>query len=53
MFRETHEQTFHGREELAGARNLGQFIYNRKFNADFSKEMNRSVRAILKAWMED
>jgi nitroreductase len=53
MFRETHERVFHGREVMTGARNVGQLIYNRKFNADFSKEMNRSVRAILKAWMED
>jgi nitroreductase len=53
MFRETHEQAFHGREELAGARNVGQLIYNRKFNADFSKEMSRSVRAILRSWVED
>jgi len=50
MFRETHAQTFHGREEIMGARNVGQLIYARKFNAKFSKEMNRSVRAILKAW---
>jgi FMN reductase (NADPH)/FMN reductase [NAD(P)H] len=35
------------------ARNVGQLIYMRKFNAEFSKEMNRSVRAILKAWLED
>ena len=53
MFHDMHEQTFHGREEVAGARNIGQLIYTRKFNTDFSKEMNRSVRAILKAWMED
>jgi FMN reductase (NADPH)/FMN reductase [NAD(P)H] len=53
MFRETHAQTFPGRDELAGARNVGQLIYTRKFNADFSIEMSRSVRAILKAWLED
>lgn len=52
MFHETHEQAFHGREEVAGARNLGQFVYGRKFNASFSKEMSRSVRAILKIWTE-
>ncbi|MGD0750507.1 MAG: nitroreductase family protein [Anaerolineales bacterium] len=53
MLHETHIRTFHGRDELAGARNVGQLIYTRKFNADFSKEMSRSVRAILKAWLED
>jgi len=53
MFHETHAQTFRGLEELAGARNVGQLIYTRKFNAAFSIEMNRSVRAILNAWLED
>ncbi len=52
MFRENQAQTFRGRQELAGARNIGQLTYNRKFNADFSKEMSRSVRAILKNWSE-
>jgi FMN reductase (NADPH)/FMN reductase [NAD(P)H] len=53
MFHETHEQKFHGRGELAGARNVGQLIYTRKFNSGFSKEMSRSVRAIMKAWLEE
>lgn len=53
MFHDTHEQTFHGREEVAGTRNMGQLIYTRKFDSNFSKEMSRSVRAILKAWTED
>jgi len=30
--------------------NFGQAMYFRKFGADFSIEMNRSVRAMLKAW---
>lgn len=33
------------------AQNLGQHIFLRKFNADFSKEMNRSVREILQNWL--
>jgi nitroreductase len=53
MFHETNAQTFHGRDEILGARNVGQLVYTRKFNAGFSKEMSRSVRAILKAWLED
>ena len=53
MFHETHAQTFHGRDEILGARNVGQLVYNRKFNAGFSIEMSRSVRAILKAWLEE
>ena len=52
MFHETHAQTFHGREEVLGTRNVGQLVYTRKFNAGFSKEMSRSVRAILKRWSE-
>lgn len=31
-------------------KNVGQVMYARKFNADFSKEMSRSVREILKNW---
>lgn len=53
MYSSQQEQTFHGRQEVLGARNLGQLIYSRKFNADFSKEMTRSVRAILKVWGEE
>ncbi len=53
MFHETNSHTFHGRDEVLGARNVGQLIYTRKFNADFSKEMSRSVRLILKRWLED
>ena len=52
MFRVEHAQVFHDREEVLGARNLGQLIYTRKFGADFSKEMSRSVRLIMKTWME-
>ena len=32
--------------------NVGQAMYFRKFGADFSIEMSRSVRAMLKAWTE-
>jgi FMN reductase (NADPH)/FMN reductase [NAD(P)H] len=32
------------------AQNYGQFQYFRKFNADFSIEMSRSVRELLKDW---
>jgi nitroreductase len=53
MFIEENSRTFRSRDEIMGARNVGQLIYTRKFNADFSKEMSRSVRTILKAWLED
>ena len=32
--------------------NFGQAMYMRKFSADFTVEMNRSVRMILKEWMK-
>jgi FMN reductase (NADPH)/FMN reductase [NAD(P)H] len=35
---------------LHGATNLGQHAYVRKFAADFSIEMNRSVREAIRAW---
>jgi nitroreductase len=53
MYRDLHERTFKDREALEGARNIGQLNYLHKFNADFSKEMSRSVRAMLAAWKED
>ena len=33
--------------------NTGQKMYFRKFDSDFTREMNRSVRAMLRAWGED
>ncbi len=37
-------------DNKAGAENLGQFMYARKTGADFSIEMTRSVREMLKNW---
>ncbi len=34
------------------AENYGQVLYLRKFTADFSREMSRSVRAMLARWRE-
>jgi nitroreductase len=53
MFEEMNARTFNLRAEVAGARNAGQLVYARKFNAAFSREMTRSVRAILAAWTQD
>jgi FMN reductase (NADPH) len=53
MYRDLHEQTFQNRNDIEGASNMGQLVYRRKFSADFSIEMSRSVRAILKTWKED
>jgi FMN reductase (NADPH)/FMN reductase [NAD(P)H] len=38
---------------LPGAENYGQHQYLRKFGADFSIEMSRSVREMLKSWGEE
>jgi nitroreductase len=53
MYRERQEQVFDDRKEVQGARNIGQMTYMRKFDSDFAREMNRSVRAMLQAWAED
>jgi hypothetical protein len=37
---------------MQGITTVGQAMYLRKFSADFSMEMRRSVRAILKEWMK-
>lgn len=52
MFRERHELMFKGREFVEGSTNVGQVMYWRKFNADFSVEMSRSVRATLQEWLK-
>jgi hypothetical protein len=51
MFCERQKQMFGERQYIEGAVNIGQLTYWRKFNADFSIEMSRSVQAILKEWM--
>jgi len=53
MYRERHTQMFGEREEVKGARNVGQMMYQRKFNSDFAHEMNRSVQIMLQAWGKD
>jgi len=53
MYREPQERVFGERKEIKGARNIGQMIYMQKFDSDFAREMNRSVRAIVQAWVED
>jgi hypothetical protein len=32
--------------------NFGQLMYFRKFAADYSREMNRSVHGMLQAWQK-
>jgi FMN reductase (NADPH)/FMN reductase [NAD(P)H] len=50
MFRPMQEQIDRSPARPGGFPNPGQMMYVRKFTADFSKEMRRSVRAMLKAW---
>ena len=38
-------------DSLKGVENIGQLMYKRKFDSEFSREMSRSVQAILKSWM--
>jgi nitroreductase len=53
MFRERHKVIFNQREEIKGAVNVGQVIYKRKFDSEYSLEMTRSVRLMLKEWTGD
>ncbi len=53
MFQERQTQMFGKREEIKGARNLGQMMYQKKFDSDFAHEMNRSVQTMLQTWKKD
>ena len=50
MFQRQQERAFKGNPEIKGAVNEGQLVYRTKFAAEFSLEMNRSVREMLKNW---
>lgn len=47
---QAQESRFAGGSRPDGIENLGQFIYQRKFNSAFSVEMSRSVREMLQSW---
>jgi FMN reductase (NADPH)/FMN reductase [NAD(P)H] len=49
MFASQNERLPRGKV-MEGIENFGQLMYFRKFGADFSVEMRRSVREMLKAW---
>lgn len=53
MYRERHAQMFGEHEEVKGAINVGQMMYQRKFDSDFAHEMNRSVQAMLHVWRKN
>jgi nitroreductase len=46
-------QSFEANDFANGGKNVTQSIYIRKFTADFSVEMSRSVRAALRNWQEE
>ena len=49
---EDFAETPAGRTYGEGVDNFAQAVYARKFSAEFSAEMRRSVRAMLKNWAE-
>lgn len=51
MFAERQSQLPRGKA-MQGIENVGQATYFRKFSADFTVEMRRSVREILKQWRQ-
>jgi len=51
MFHDMQEQMPRAGDKAKGVDNVGTMIYLRKFGADFSREMSRSVRAMLSAWV--
>lgn len=53
MYRERQEQVFGARTDIKDARNIGQMMYTKKFDSEFSREMTRSVRAMVQTWVED
>jgi len=50
MFRRAQEQLARSGPGPEGVENPGQMNYVRKFRAEFSQEMRRSVKAMLRAW---
>jgi hypothetical protein len=48
--RDAQERFARNLDRPGGIANVGQANYARKFAAYFSKEMTRSVRAILRVW---
>jgi nitroreductase len=53
MYRQMHERMATDEVRPGVLSNVGQLVYSRKYNAEFAKELNRSVRAMLRAWTGD
>lgn len=52
MLQPRNEQYLASANRQAGIENVGQFNYFKKFSADFSVEMSRSVRKMIQNWSE-
>jgi FMN reductase (NADPH)/FMN reductase [NAD(P)H] len=52
MMASRNDQFLASGTRLDGIENMGQYNYMRKFSAEFSYEMTRSVRAMLQKWCE-
>jgi FMN reductase (NADPH)/FMN reductase [NAD(P)H] len=52
MFRPMLDEMARGGPKAGGIENPGQMMYFRKFSADFSNEMRRSVRVMLQSWAQ-
>jgi FMN reductase (NADPH)/FMN reductase [NAD(P)H] len=48
----SQQKSFLRSDGIAQENNVGQHYYSKKFNSDFSLEMNRSVRACLGSWLD-
>lgn len=51
MFAEREKDLPQGKV-MRGITNYGQFMFLKKFNSEFSREMSRSVREMVRAWVE-
>ena len=52
MYRDRQTEPVYRQQRPApGVKNLAQMTYTRKFDSDFAREMNRSVRAMLRVWV--
>jgi len=50
MYRQRHERMATDEVNPGVLPNVGQLVYSSKYNAGFAKELNRSVRTMLRAW---
>ena len=50
IFKKRHKQIFGSRQAIKGAKNVGQHMYQKKYTADFTAELNRSVNKIMTVW---